>query len=845
MKKTYLNYFRGISHRTFAYIFLTVISASVLLYSCRKIDAIPNNTKPLIDQAAVITKKDLIKWYNELPVGDVNNLNAVDGLKKSTGKLPFTIDWSKSVQKIINGKHVVKTPVGTNALIVFEKQGKDGHLDSYIYKWKNNKNKGREYTGDIVRFSFQDLSLKVQRFEKNKLIRIYNIPMAGINSSTISEARKIYNTQKTNLQPQSNNLKANSILGEILTAVVEAVKAVGCIITNHPAEMGSGDMFSDDPFEYIKGTCGDEKLLRIDFSAMVGAPPTSNDINGTIYGAGGFLMIGGSFTDMGGSSGGNDPGSTSGSGSSGGGGSSNSWNNISDLFWTKFTEMYGGSYGVDSPGYSTPGPPAVLVSQSQVNTALANLDVLTVDEKAWVTANISNNWGSSIVLAGQGSLSHYDKMMIKKHIGFMSTAAQLEYAKVVNGYYYHSNQGTTPPYMWWQNPGYFDTSDDIASHEARNWLEVLNLPVAGDVFTDSNGNTVSYNTLTTFFTTNPAAIEHLALGEFDQVPWPYDMATMSFETFITANNNHNVLKLQHPDWPEYRLWSTAIYQALSGKVHFALDLAGMVPGEGTAANFINGAIYYVEGDHINASISGISMVPFVSWVNKGGKWVKLAVTRTSMPIIDMAIKQGRVAIVSGKNVRFIKVAVEAFDYASVKALQAVKPADLTLRNLSSSLIDQFGHRIKPIATALKNQIDDIALHGDAAGTKTEALAHDFFEAEGYVKYNAQFGAGQGFDGVYIKGSLSNPTDIIINEAKQMSSYGNIQLNGANSNTALAAQMSDSWVDSRITAMINHSTDQSLRNLGNSLYQHRQSITKTVTAVDKARKEFVVLKLSAY
>jgi hypothetical protein len=63
-------------------------------------------------------------------------------------------------------------------------------------------------------------------------------------------------------------------------------------------------------------------------------------------------------------------------------------------------------------------------------------------------------------------------------------------------------------------------------------------------------------------------------------------------------------------------------------------------------------------------------------------------------------------------------------------------------------------------------------------------------------------------------------------------------------SGLASQMSDAWIDSRITAMRN-SADQAIQNIGNALFQHRQMITKTVTAVDKTRKEFVVLRLTTY
>jgi hypothetical protein len=86
-------------------------------------------------------------------------------------------------------------------------------------------------------------------------------------------------------------------------------------------------------------------------------------------------------------------------------------------------------------------------------------------------------------------------------------------------------------------------------------------------------------------------------------------------------------------------------------------------------------------------------------------------------------------------------------------------------------------------------------------------------------------------------------DIIINEAKQMSVNGNIKLNAANSNTGLFAQMSDDWIRNVIGRM--KQQGGSLATLAQKLENNPTLITKTVTAVDKARKEFVVLRLGAY
>ena len=90
MKKNYSNYLKKVSHRTIAYVFLTALSVSVLLYSCRKIGAVPNEyAKPPIDIAAVITKNDLLNWYDDLPAPEQNQVSNIVGLTNGTVNFLF------------------------------------------------------------------------------------------------------------------------------------------------------------------------------------------------------------------------------------------------------------------------------------------------------------------------------------------------------------------------------------------------------------------------------------------------------------------------------------------------------------------------------------------------------------------------------------------------------------------------------------------------------------------------------------------------------------------------------------------------------------------------------------
>ena len=134
-------------------------------------------------------------------------------------------------------------------------------------------------------------------------------------------------------------------------------------------------------------------------------------------------------------------------------------------------------------------------------------------------------------------------------------------------------------------------------------------------------------------------------------------------------------------------------------------------------------------------------------------------------------------------------------------------------------------------------------NGDALGTKTESIADDILGTDGFVKHDSKFGSNHGFDGVYIKHDANgNVQEIIINEAKQIGTAGNIKLNGVTVNKG--PQMSDLWVRQTIEEMRSHPTS-SISDLGTVLFNNPSKIRKTVFGVDKATQEMVILKLSGY
>ena len=56
-------------------------------------------------------------------------------------------------------------------------------------------------------------------------------------------------------------------------------------------------------------------------------------------------------------------------------------------------------------------------------------------------------------------------------------------------------------------------------------------------------------------------------------------------------------------------------------IQFLLNLAGLIPGIGEIADAINGGIYTLRGDALNAALSFAACIPFAGWAATGGKIV--------------------------------------------------------------------------------------------------------------------------------------------------------------------------------------------------------------------------------
>ena len=105
----------------------------------------------------------------------------------------------------------------------------------------------------------------------------------------------------------------------------------------------------------------------------------------------------------------------------------------------------------------------------------------------------------------------------------------------------------------------------------------------------------------------------------------------------------------------------------------------------------------------------------------------------------------------------------------------------------------------------------------------------------YHHYDGSYNNGvNGFDGVFIKGTLDDPAEIIINESKQRT--GNpVTLTGANGGNP--AQMTDAWVE-KVRLELLTTGDQEKINIARAIAKGLDPgnthviLTKVVTVIDR-------------
>lgn len=82
-----------------------------------------------------------------------------------------------------------------------------------------------------------------------------------------------------------------------------------------------------------------------------------------------------------------------------------------------------------------------------------------------------------------------------------------------------------------------------------------------------------------------------------------------------------LIKAEHPEYSSIRVY----WEVMKDIVHVGLDVVGLFPLVGEVADLLNGAVYTLEGDGVNATLSYASAIPVAGWFSSGIKFAKKGV----------------------------------------------------------------------------------------------------------------------------------------------------------------------------------------------------------------------------
>ncbi len=186
----------------------------------------------------------------------------------------------------------------------------------------------------------------------------------------------------------------------------------------------------------------------------------------------------------------------------------------------------------------------------------------------------------------------------------------------------------------------------------------------------------------------------------------------------------------------------------------------------------------------------------------------------------------------------ITEANDLIDETKLSNLAAEVPNSLFI---NSTKFKNSALKIDPeIDPTLKSIADDVIANGDLSGDKTEEIQNILFgNRAGFTTLDGKVGSNNGLDGLYIKGTVDNPTEIVVCESKQWNSGGGASVDGGNS--GLPIQMSDAWIQNVAQRLINNGK----ADFGNMLLNNTGLITKYLIVVNKTTGDINVLKLGSY
>ena len=139
------------------------------------------------------------------------------------------------------------------------------------------------------------------------------------------------------------------------------------------------------------------------------------------------------------------------------------------------------------------------------------------------------------------------------------------------------------------------------------------------------------------FSTNPGVI---IVGSGNDFNFPIDLYVVQRAIYNLLLAKHN---LENPNmgcdrFCKMKLWLEAGYMVLIDPVHVALDICGLFPVLGEGCDGINGVLYLIQGDGINAAISFAATLPIGGWAATTGKYIAVAIKTSTGKTINLTVK---------------------------------------------------------------------------------------------------------------------------------------------------------------------------------------------------------------
>lgn len=185
--------------------------------------------------------------------------------------------------------------------------------------------------------------------------------------------------------------------------------------------------------------------------------------------------------------------------------------------------------------------------------------------------------------------------------------------------------------------GLYKTVSSLAAVLGLDWDRVLFLLENEDLAEEMADFLEEYEGSEESITSASFVFETMFQGEFDgpygasfdQIVAQYDAIASNPIIGMLVAMEAAMLRVQYPDASDFWISATALKNVLLEELHLTLDITGFIPGIGEFADLTNGAIYTLEGDWFNATLSYAASVPIAGWYATGAKWANKAIIGAS------------------------------------------------------------------------------------------------------------------------------------------------------------------------------------------------------------------------